>query len=242
MAKKVKHPEHVNHERWLVSYADFITLLFAFFVVLYALSEVDKNKLKKFHQSVQFAFAHVGSGGTMTQGKNPATLKPKLVGGAWPQGRRDSDPGPFEALTAVVEYLENSMMRWFVREERPDVEVIQDGKGVVIRLPSERLFSPSSAQLRPDRTSFLDEFGRVVEQQRVSFHIHLDLSVPYGGDVSSQFDLGERRIAAIVRAVRGTSADARARIRGSIDLEEKDEVETSEAESSRSVFSLMILP
>ena len=35
MSKK-KHPEHVNHERWLVSYADFITLLFAFFVVLFA--------------------------------------------------------------------------------------------------------------------------------------------------------------------------------------------------------------
>ena len=38
MSRK-KHPEHVNHERWLVSYADFITLLFAFFVVLFASSQ-----------------------------------------------------------------------------------------------------------------------------------------------------------------------------------------------------------
>ncbi len=43
MSKK-KHPEHVNHERWLVSYADFITLLFAFFVVLFASSKSDKKK------------------------------------------------------------------------------------------------------------------------------------------------------------------------------------------------------
>ena len=43
MSRK-KHPEHVNHERWLVSYADFITLLFAFFVVLFASSQSDKKK------------------------------------------------------------------------------------------------------------------------------------------------------------------------------------------------------
>lgn len=46
MARKVKHPEHANHERWLVSYADFITLLFAFFVVMFATSHADKDKQK----------------------------------------------------------------------------------------------------------------------------------------------------------------------------------------------------
>ena len=43
MSKK-KHPEHVNHERWLVSYADFITLLFAFFVVLFASGQSSDKK------------------------------------------------------------------------------------------------------------------------------------------------------------------------------------------------------
>jgi chemotaxis protein MotB len=43
MARKKKHGEHVNHERWLVSYADFITLLFAFFVVMFAVSPVDSQ-------------------------------------------------------------------------------------------------------------------------------------------------------------------------------------------------------
>src|SRR4029077_16154115 len=47
MARKKKHPEHVNHERWLVSYADFITLLFAFFTTLYAISTVDQKKAGK---------------------------------------------------------------------------------------------------------------------------------------------------------------------------------------------------
>ena len=47
MAKKHKHPEHVNHERWLVSYADFITLLFATFTALYALSKSDASSKAK---------------------------------------------------------------------------------------------------------------------------------------------------------------------------------------------------
>src|SRR4030095_7541645 len=101
VARKPKHEEHVNHERWLVSYADFITLLFAFFVILYALSEVDKRKLKTFSKSRQFAFAHGGTGGRMPQGKNPDTFKPKLVGQQWPMGRRDSDPGPFESMRSI---------------------------------------------------------------------------------------------------------------------------------------------
>jgi chemotaxis protein MotB len=54
MARK-KHEEHANHERWLVSYADFITLLFAFFVVMFATSQVDKNKAKAVSDSVNKA-------------------------------------------------------------------------------------------------------------------------------------------------------------------------------------------
>src|SRR5256885_5458333 len=56
MARKKKHPEHVNHERWLVSYADFITLLFAFFVVMFAASNSDQKKAGQIAQAVQVAF------------------------------------------------------------------------------------------------------------------------------------------------------------------------------------------
>src|SRR2546426_6717123 len=56
MARKKKHPEHVNHERWLVSYADFITLLFAFFVVMFAASNSDQKKAGQVAQAVQVAF------------------------------------------------------------------------------------------------------------------------------------------------------------------------------------------
>ncbi len=57
MAKKHKHPEHENLERWLVSYADFITLLFATFVVLYALAQVDATDFAKLEDSLKNAFS-----------------------------------------------------------------------------------------------------------------------------------------------------------------------------------------
>jgi len=60
MSKK-RHPEHVNHERWLVSYADFITLLFAFFVVLFASSQSDKKKQIKLAEAMQSAFTPLGT-------------------------------------------------------------------------------------------------------------------------------------------------------------------------------------
>ena len=58
MKKKPKDP--VNHDRWLVSYADFITLLFAFFVVLYASSQVDKRKAGRLAMAIQVAFQEMG--------------------------------------------------------------------------------------------------------------------------------------------------------------------------------------
>jgi len=68
MAKKHKHEEHVNHERWLVSFADMMTLLFALFVVLYALGVQDLAKLKELQKSIQFAFNIAGEGKTQDTG------------------------------------------------------------------------------------------------------------------------------------------------------------------------------
>src|SRR5438094_393377 len=50
--------EHENHERWLVSYADFITLLFAFFVVMYAISTLNEGKYRVLSDALVIAFRH----------------------------------------------------------------------------------------------------------------------------------------------------------------------------------------
>jgi chemotaxis protein MotB len=60
MREKLKLAEHVHRDRWLVSYADFITLMFAFFVVLYASSQTDQIKQKQISQSIESAFQALG--------------------------------------------------------------------------------------------------------------------------------------------------------------------------------------
>ena len=60
MARKAHHPAHQNHERWLVSYADFITLLFAFFVVMFATSQTDKARAQQVSDSVKGALENGG--------------------------------------------------------------------------------------------------------------------------------------------------------------------------------------
>lgn len=60
MARRKRPAPHTNHERWLVSYADFITLLFAFFVVMYSTSQVDQRKVGRLALSIQVAFQELG--------------------------------------------------------------------------------------------------------------------------------------------------------------------------------------
>jgi len=60
MKRQKRAKPHLNHERWLVSYADFVTLLFAFFVVLYSTSQVDKKKVGHLALAIQVAFQELG--------------------------------------------------------------------------------------------------------------------------------------------------------------------------------------
>lgn len=96
MSKKHKHEEHVNHERWLVSYADFITLLFAFFVVLFSSSQVDRSKTNKMALAMEAAFEEFsifkeGGGELDILGKNT-----KAPGDGDESGKRASfDPTHF---------------------------------------------------------------------------------------------------------------------------------------------------
>ena len=70
MARRSKNDEeHENHERWLVSYADFITLLFAFFVVMYSLSSLNEGKYRIMSDSVVSAFRSIGN-----QASNPRMM------------------------------------------------------------------------------------------------------------------------------------------------------------------------
>lgn len=83
MARKKKPEEHENHERWLVSYADFITLLFAFFVVMYSVSSVNEGKYRVLSRSMIAAFSPTTRSLTPIQigelTRSPATIVPSVL-------------------------------------------------------------------------------------------------------------------------------------------------------------------
>lgn len=72
--RRRKHRDRVSHDRWLVSYADFITLLFAFFVVMYSTAVVDKKKVGQMAVAIQSAFQQMGAF-PPAGSANPETLK-----------------------------------------------------------------------------------------------------------------------------------------------------------------------
>jgi chemotaxis protein MotB len=86
MARRKKHEEHENHERWLVSYADFITLLFAFFVVMYAISSVNEGKYRVLSETLNAVFSDP------VRSKNPIQI------GEVSRGQGEESPAPGDPL------------------------------------------------------------------------------------------------------------------------------------------------
>lgn len=78
MAKKKKHAEHENHERWLVSYADLLTLLFALFVVLYAFASAKQSESKQLVQALMQSFSDMGYT-TPSTGSSVLTASPNVM-------------------------------------------------------------------------------------------------------------------------------------------------------------------
>jgi chemotaxis protein MotB len=164
MAKKAKHEEHENHERWLVSYADFITLLFAFFVVMYSISSVNDGKFRAVSESIQAALRPVTSP---------------------PAARVHFDLGDFKS--SLVPTLGEKIQ--FVRQIQKvlnkvnsdlavqnQVTVMQTNQGVVITIADSLVFESGQAVIRTEALPVLEGLAEVlsvntsVKEVRVQGH------------------------------------------------------------------------
>lgn len=157
MARKKKHPEHVNHERWLISYADFITLLFAFFTVLYAVSSADSDKLKKLVQSMRTAFGGPAEAQPVSvmpeAGKSPFTPESVSMGLGTPLGFNIAVTDE-EIIKSVQLRIENFLVK-SVSEGK--VRVLVSDRGLVIRIAEAGLFKAGETDIDPKAYSLLDE-------------------------------------------------------------------------------------
>src|SRR5688572_21827558 len=198
MAKKKHAEEHENHERWLVSYADFITLLFAFFTVLYATSQKDISKAQEFQRSVQKAFrSFVDFGGL--QGKyvdtyeNTQIIPPPID--VVPQ----EGAGPLE----MKDYVDRELEKEFTEAELQElVELNTDVAGLKVSLAASSFFDSGSALIREEALPTLDKLARTLKKtsRRLIIQGHTDnLAIPQGGRFPSNWELSATRAATIVR-------------------------------------------
>jgi chemotaxis protein MotB len=201
VAKKHKKHEHVNHERWLVSYADFITLLFAFFVVMFAVSQVDSKKLGRFTESVNVAFQSNGifapsSGSPLERGGNAGSaLVPAIVSDR-PSLFRYTASSP--RAQAVRESLEEGLDAAGLGAS---VGLRYDERGVVVSLPESLYFKPGSANLLPEALDTMATLAESVAAQRGNLVVegHTD-DLPVRSTLfSSNWELSAARAARVVR-------------------------------------------
>jgi chemotaxis protein MotB len=147
MAHRKRLQDHDNHDRWLVSYADFITLLFAFFVVMYALSTVNEGKYRILSESMSSAFRNVDTNTSSTVPITPITplpviQKPSMV----PKAQETVKVRQREKMRNIAKDI-LQVMAPLVAEGK--VRVLETSRGVTIEINDSVLFSPGQAQLQP---------------------------------------------------------------------------------------------
>jgi chemotaxis protein MotB len=157
-ARRKKHheEEHENHERWLVSYADFITLLFAFFVVMYSVSRVDNRKLQQVAEGIRWAMHFEGTGGV---GQLPIFEGPPSEGGgiASLAGSRNVSPEQRQQIEAFRRRIESRVRPFLVeRAALTAVTVEVEDRVVKVRLAAGAFFEAGASVLRPQVLPVLD--------------------------------------------------------------------------------------
>ncbi len=204
MARKKKHEEHENLERWLVSYADFMTLLFATFVVLYALNQTTVVEMKKVEDSLKKAFSASsileGGLGVMNSGISvledngaDAIIDTLLMEYISPKYEQES----FKQIKKEIEDKVKS-------GELKDISAKIDDRGLVITITDNNIFFKSaSAELSESSKKVLDQIGKLIVEKFAMHSIrvdgHTDALPISGTKYPSNWELSSARSSTIVR-------------------------------------------
>ncbi len=177
-------PTHGSHERWLVSYADFITLLFAFFTTMYAISTVDARKLSDMVDSMQVAFDS-GQPSRQPPGGGGAPSREPVTDGARPKSGRES---------ALAQRLRERL-----NSSAVDIEI--DARGIVVSIREAGSFATASADLSGVAKGVLRELAATLADEptaKVRVEGHTDDVPIQTGRFSSNWELSTARATSVV--------------------------------------------
>lgn len=216
MGKKHKHPEHENLERWLVSYADFITLLFATFVVLYALSQADLAKFKEFSKSVKQAFNPAKSimkepGGVIKGNPDPHILKDSgnslLKELMSKQLETQQQVQALQSLAQTVDKLNAGIVHKESQspgkgiEDKGGVTLKMQERGIVVSFASSLFFDSGSATLKPQAFAILNQVAPSLIKAHKVIHVegHTDNLPIRTQTFPSNWELSAARASSVLR-------------------------------------------
>ena len=187
--------DHENHDRWLISYADFITLLFAFFVVMYAVSAVNENKYRILASSLGDAFGRTPSSDAPVPQLPTVALPPEV------KQRTLKQQQAIEEQAHMTEVASNllDVMAPLVKEGK--VRVTQSRRGVSIEINANVLFSPGRAELEPQSLAVLRAVAERLKNEPFNLEVtgHTD-NVPISNSVfASNWELSAVRATSVVR-------------------------------------------
>jgi len=186
--RKGTHPPGGGQDRWLLSYADFVTLLLAFFVTMYAISEVDATKLAPAASSMRAAF----------EGRREHTVP-------MPEGGSIVPPVPVDPLVPVEANLRLKLDDAIVAGR---LELIRDSRGLVVSLPEGATFPPASTEVTDGARELITRVAAIIQASGHSMRIegHTD-NVPIRTQkFRSNWELSTARASAVIAFVIETQA------------------------------------
>ncbi|MGP0075348.1 MAG: flagellar motor protein MotB [Bryobacteraceae bacterium] len=212
MARKRGAPEHENHERWLVSYADFITLLFAFFVVMFASSQTDKARAKQVSEAVEKALDNGSSisvpaavakvlGGTVDD-KGQGNAMMRGPGGAQ-HAIKDAPPESVIELMPSLERLNRELAREIAEGK---LEVRMEPRGLVISLRDSAFFSSGTDVMDQSNLPTMRKLAELIATLPNSIQLegHTDSIPIHNARFKSNWELSCARAIAVLETFCGT--------------------------------------
>lgn len=179
-----------SQDRWLVSYADFITLMFAFFAVLYATSQKDIAKTQEFQDSIKKYLIKAGAfgetGSTVNQGQKANSPIEQPI--------TSFRPEKVEAATGLDDaelFIESKLTK--AEREKYILDLVADDWGVRITIPSERLFAAGSERFREDAVPFIAKLSELLSQSKRKILIEGHVSAGETGSFKSTWDFASAR-------------------------------------------------
>lgn len=197
MRKKRAH--QVNHDRWLISYADFITLLFAFFVVLFASSQADRKKQLQVADAMKTAFAEMGV-------FDPAAKRLSIAheGGATSNAASKpivlpSQQTPEELKRSIDRLIAEQVGQGHLAVGSVITRITPDG--LVISLHDAGFFASGSAEVNPSSLHTLSTIVDALPDRPVRVEGHTDNVPIHTLQFATNWELSTARASAIARFI-----------------------------------------